>query len=289
MTITIPPRSGAPSTSGADYMDAVADAFDDAVAEFRPRLAANRTYYVRTDGSNSNTGLANTSGGAFLTLQKALDVAATLDFSGYTVTIQIGDGTYTAGATVPVCVGQKTAANLVIQGNSGTPANVLISTTSATAITAAPNAMLRVKDLELRTTTSGNALATDGPGAVIEFANLRFGACAGAHVFADGGRISATGNYTISGGASNHVWARNGGAVNTDFRTATLSGTPAFSTAYALVQGGYFLAGAMTFSGSATGVRYSATLNGVINTVGGGASYLPGNSAGSTATGGQYA
>jgi hypothetical protein len=30
-------------------------------------------------------------------------------------------------------------------------------------------------------------------------------------------------------------------------------------------------------------------LNGVIDTVGGGATYLPGNVAGSTATGGQYA
>ena len=43
-----------------------------------------------------------------------------------------------------------------------------------------------------------------------------------------------------------------------------------------------------TFSGSATGKRFEATVNGVIYSSGAGASYLPGNAAGTTATGGQY-
>ena len=43
-----------------------------------------------------------------------------------------------------------------------------------------------------------------------------------------------------------------------------------------------------TFSGSATGTRYLVGINGTINTAGGGASYIPGNAAGSAATGGQY-
>jgi hypothetical protein len=43
------------------------------------------------------------------------------------------------------------------------------------------------------------------------------------------------------------------------------------------------------FSGAATGPRYSANTNGVVNSFGGGATYFPGNAVGVLATGGQYA
>ena len=41
-------------------------------------------------------------------------------------------------------------------------------------------------------------------------------------------------------------------------------------------------------AGNATGTRYNVILNGIINTRGGGANYIPGSIAGVTATGGQY-
>lgn len=61
----------------------------------REKLTGNRTYYVRTDGNDANGGLTNSSGGAFLTIQKALDVVGALDLSTFTATISIADGTYT--------------------------------------------------------------------------------------------------------------------------------------------------------------------------------------------------
>lgn len=254
----------------------------------RELLAAARTYYVRTDGSDANSGLANTSGGAFLTLQKALNVAAGLDLAGFTVTVQLADGTYSGAATIPALTGQASTGGLVVAGNATTPANVVLSVTSASAITAPLGTRCTVKDLELRTTTSGYGLNADG-GAML-FQNLRFGACAQGHLMCqNNGMATATGNYAISGASPMHWAARNGGVITADARTVTLSGTPAFATAFASNQNATVLCGAMTFSGSATGVRYSASLNGVINAASGGANYLPGNAAGSTATGGQYA
>jgi hypothetical protein len=44
-----------------------------------------------------------------------------------------------------------------------------------------------------------------------------------------------------------------------------------------------------TITGTVAGKRYSATLNGTINTQGGGANFFPGDVAGTMATGGQYA
>ena len=66
----------------------------------RPRLTANRTYYVRTDGSDSNDGLTDLPGGAFLTIQKAVEAVAALDLSTYNVTIQVGAGTYPGTITL---------------------------------------------------------------------------------------------------------------------------------------------------------------------------------------------
>src|SRR5947209_19614879 len=95
----------------------------------REQLAGNRTYYVRTDGADGNNGLANSSGGAFLTIQKAIDTAAALDLSIYNVTIQVADGSYTGAVTVTgPWVGSGT---VFLQGNTTTPANVVITTSGA--------------------------------------------------------------------------------------------------------------------------------------------------------------
>lgn len=256
----------------------------------RDVLTANRTYYVRTDGSDSNTGTANTSGGAFLTIQKAFDVICTLDLNGFTITVQIGDGTYTTGLNFNK---PWVGGNLVFQGNNATPANVLISVTSANAISSsAPlSGVVTIADMKLQTTTAGTGILHN-KGGLIQISNLNFGACTTGHIqcFGPGADILVTGNYTISGGSVRHMEAGEGGRIVAASRTVTLTGTPAFSFAYASGQRlGLIMAQSMTFSGAATGPYYNAINGGGVFTGGGGATYFPGSVAGTATSPGWYA
>lgn len=248
----------------------------------RERLTDARTYYVATTGNDSNDGL--TSGAPFATIQKAVDVVCSLDLSIYQATIQLADGTYTAGATLNPYVGALTP---IIQGNSSTPGNVIISTDATAMLLTAP-VPWSVKNFKI-TTSAGAGIAASVPGAVIDLAGIEFGACATQHIEAtDGALITISGAYSITGNAGNHLVAGRLGSVRC-FGGFTVSVSAAFSIFALATQLGSIRYSNITFSGSATGARYSAVLNSVISTNGGGASYLPGNAAGSTATGGQYA
>lgn len=173
---------------------------------------------------------------------------------------------------------------IVIQGNSSTPGNVIISTTSANCFSnnGVLPGILTVKDMELRTTTSGSGISNSGVGS-IQFQNVNFGACATAHLVtnAKSSKIQAVGNYAINGGSGFHMLSLRG-EIEISARTVALTGTPAFGTAFAYAsREGYIGAEANTFSGSATGPRYAVSSNAVIYTGGGGVNYFPGNSAGS--------
>lgn len=251
----------------------------------REVLTANRTYYVRTDGSDSNNGLANTSGGAFLTIQKAINTILSLDLGGFDVTIAVADGTYTA----PVSITKNwVGGNLIISGSTSAILDI-VSNHAITTTTPLAN-VLTISGLKLSTSGAGDCLRNSGGGKII-FNGTEFGACAATHVNADavGALIEAGGNYTITGSAAVHAQGRYGGMVRVTSRTITLTGTPAFSTAFAQAdQVGNILMNGDTFTGSATGKRYNAVMNGVIQTGAGGANALPGSVAGTTATGGQY-
>ncbi len=260
------------------------------IAGGREALTANRTYYVRTDGSNSNNGLSNTSGGAFLTIQKAIDTVLKLDLGGYAVTIQVGAGTYTAGAavTMPFVGGLVT-----LTGDTTTPTNVVISTTASDAINVTNGAVLFVQGFQLKTTTSGACIKVDGGSVVRLSGKMDFNVCnasSGWHIFAaNGAVIYIETNYVISGGADKHWLATDGAILQMPAaRTITLTGTPAFTQFAYASRLGLMQVWSATFSGSATGSRYVIDTNSVIFTNLGGASFLPGNAAGAVASGGQY-
>lgn len=252
----------------------------------RPSLSADRTYYVRPDGSDSNDGLANTAAGAFLTIQRAVDVAAGLDLGIYNVTINVAPGTYTGQVVLKAQVG---AGTINIRGDTSTPGNVIIST-ATNAFVATNGGVYDIRGFRV-TTTSGTCFNIQGR-AKVAVGNIEFASCPSYHLFAAGAGtlLQVVANCSITSGSNTFCRADNAAQIQFfSGLTHTLTGTPNFTGLFAYAnRTSTIIIFGQTWSGAATGVRYSAISNGVIETNGGGANYLPGNSAGSTATGGQY-
>lgn len=251
----------------------------------RDVLTANRTYYLRTDGSDSNTGLVDSAGGAWLTLTHALDFIGSLDISIYNCTLTIGAGTWSEQGKLKSPLG------------SG---NVVISGAGATTIIDPPAGVNHccwgefggrfiVSNIRLTktTATTGHAIFAQN-GTIIQVnSGVEYGVVTGRQNFANqNGKIILAADYTINGNAQMHWSTASGGLIQCLSRTITLTGTPAYSSQFANASDiGLIQATGNTFSGAATGTRYLSELNSVIRTAG---LTLPGSVAGSTATGGQY-
>lgn len=254
----------------------------------REVLTANRTYYVRTDGNNSNTGLVNTAGGAFLTIQKAVDVVSELDIKGKTITIQVGAGTYNENVTLKEIIGYTTPGVLNIVGDESTPSNVIINSTTRCFHAVNINSVWTIKGFKLTSSSIGLGVYT----AYLQFKNIDFGACTNYHIgIGYAGKLEAIGGYTISGSSSMHISCGGQSFARIIGQTITVLNNVTINTFILCNYLGWVAVYQNTFAlGSyvVTGKRYSAETNGIIMTNGGGATYLPGTTNGSIATGGIY-
>jgi len=261
-------------------------------AGYAPRavLTAARTYYVRTDGSDSNTGLANTSGGAFLTIQKAIDTVGSLDLSIYNVTIQVGAGTYTQNPVLKTLVG---SGSVTLQGDTTTPSNVVLSPASGSCLNVS-NITGLWNITGFQTISTGGAIQLLVSNAYLGLGVMDYGDAAGngIHIYGGtGARLSQSAvNKTIS--ATNfgyHIFLDNNAVFyGSSTRATTLTGNPTFISYVSATNGANLRNGVETFSGSVTsGKKYEATQNATIASAGGANPY-PGTIAGTTSTGGQY-
>ena len=259
----------------------------------RERLTANRTYFVRTDGNDSNNGLTNTSDGAFLTIQKAIDVAAGLDLGIYDTTIQLADGTYSIGSGFYAPKSFIGSGVIRIQGNTSNAGAVTLTGTNADGVVQAYDVRGTYSFRYVTFTNTGNGHAINCQNSVIHHGNCVLGSLGSGwgFVIANNGIVTNSLNavgfpLTISGNCSGYAMLF--GSSNFSFvkSTITATGTPAFSNAGILcTQLSYVNTFGMTVSGSATGKRYGVQSNAVIASSG--VTYL-GNSAGTTATGGLF-
>jgi hypothetical protein len=243
------------------------------------------TYFVRTDGNDSNTGLTNNAAGAFLTIDRAQTALKSIDHNGFTPVIQIGDGTFAETPVLGALVGTESA---VLRGNGNT--TILSSNTSHPSALGGVVSCYQngtkwsVENMRLQLTNSAlNRSLLFLLNGFMEYSGIDFGqgsANYGQIWVVEGGIVLATGDYSISAGGRSHFYGNNTGIIRAQGRTITITNTPAFSTAFALADfGGKIVSTGCTFTGTATGSRYRAETASQIITVGG-ANYFPGNSAG---------
>jgi hypothetical protein len=274
----------------------------------RTVLTGNVTYYIATTGNDANP---CTVGSPCLTKVRVWNlICQTLDIAGNVVTIQFANGTYTdnlfigfslgtgSTAATPVGGGQitfqgNTSDNTQVVWNGGTTyvvasGSIITSTVNFTWATAKNN-----------TGTGIDAFYLTGDGN-FQFTSMNFGIAGGSWVHAAGPLAIGLTNITMSGNPSlssgqGPIYATGGAfvAVNGAWNATAALSWPTTGSGFVWMDGAAVL---QTFgasfgtsgAGSYTGERYLADLNGIIQTFGEGATYFPGSTSGSTATGGQY-
>lgn len=242
-------------------------------------LTANLDLYVRADGNDSNDGLTNTAGGAKATPRGAYQEALKFAPGVYAITIRVGPGTYADPPgysdtlwTGVAAMGMKTLFVTLI-GDPSTPANVVM-----TDLVGVFMASVKFDGF----TFSGRLFATFASLYVKNSVLASVEASFAGQVYVENCAINADPLYGQAFYAA--------GGVAQSYQL-TVNGTRNYSNAFAVAEdcGVIYFYDQPVVAGSVTGKRFDASCNGVIKTYGGGANYLPGSVAGTTATGGQYA
>lgn len=254
-----------------------------------PATAAVTLYVDSTSGNDTSGTGSNAS--PFRTNAKALLYAASrYSFGGYGLSVQnLTPGTYDLpGAITGV-------PNVSIVGNPSAPASYLWQGSGT------GQAQVTVKGSNV-TLSGGTLYNTNGAintigavsGGVLSLGNVILGGAgvmSATHVLAGGGgSVSITAPISVTQSAASILDAEGGNI--TSFSIITVPSGGVFSTAVVVASGAggqvAFGTGA-SWSGTTTGPRFSVALNAVINTFARGVNWIPGSTAGTQASGGQYA
>lgn len=261
-----------------------------------PRVVSNPVLWVRTDGSDLNDGSENFAGKAFATIEAALAYGQTyFATAGSRLTIRLGvAGTY-AAPTQRI----QNFSNLLILGDAAAQASYVISGSGAAGNTGVLHcdfgALVLLRGLTLYNAGTTHNWVTSGSGAVVLTENVTFAGInnpVGWVAYAsNNGFFGLLAGCRVQSSAYAMFYTTGGGSI-TQFATLTIVGALTF-TYFAFMDGGrYQISPGVTFTfaagASVTGIRYGVTVNGSMNTLGGGANFLPGSVAGSVSTGGVY-
>jgi hypothetical protein len=279
--------------SGNAFVFVTADDSDVVLAsQARTLLTAATTFYIATNGSDSNDG--KTPATAWLTFVHAAAVlSGQIDFGGQTVTLQAvaGHATFTSQLLVSAWVG---GGALVFDGGGGS-----IATTNGSPIRIALGTVLpgpfTYQNVSLShggagtEATPGN-ISHSGIGGVFQGAGVTHKTAISSHITVKGGAtLTITAPYTVDftgGGAGQHFNLGVGLIVGDQFpATVTFTGSPFFSDAFADVSVGQAFLEGLTLPSGGSFKSGNVALNGILFRNGRG---LPGNGTVTTSNGGQY-
>lgn len=289
------PASGAHQVAKADCR-ALGTAIETYTGfEGRIVLTGNQTLYVSPTGNDANPG---TVGSPFLTIQHAINVAQqAYDCAGFTMTIQLADGLYTAGgALTGAMVGQV---EIIIAGNDGAPGNVTVQVGAGQACFFAKDyGAISIHGMTL--TSAGGFGINVAQFGIIDYYNVIFGTMpGGTHIQCSQlGSVNATSGYEIAGGASFHIALQSGGASFNSTAIPQLHSSivilpgVAFTGCFLSISGqSLAVLGAVAFAGplNATGIRWQMFGGGLMDFGGQDPNSLPGSTNGDFSTGGGFA
>lgn len=256
-------------------------------------LRAPQTYYVNgaTGNDYNNDGL--TAATPFSTIQRAIDVATTWNQNGFGVTVQVADGVYD-GFILRELNG---SGGCLIQGSG----------TSTCTVSGVNRSAIQSGGIGSSYAIRGFALTCQGTyppgdhgcgimlyGGWVNVTNVKLLNCGEAHLMtiADGTMVIQD-DIEIAGNAGSHYWAHwNSHLVHAQMPVQpvlTISKSVAFNWFAGSTDGSLMVANYRNIIGASnvsSGSKYYVSTNAVLNTAG---VVLPGPTAGSVATGGQFA
>ena len=258
----------------------------------RQLLTGPLTIYVNTTGSDSNNGLSLAT--PLKSIQTAINSAITYDNAIYNITLQLSDGIYQEALNLTPLIGAS--GYLIIQGNTVNSSSVTIQSTGSTSYTirSQNGGIVQLNSMTLSGSAGGYPLIYATLNSTVQCSNMIFGATGtgAAQLYATRKAVIqpyGANGYIINGSAGYHCQLDAGGVFYPVGIPIKIIGSQTFTTFIdcAGVSIVYIYSNTWT-TGSVTGKKFNIVTNGVINTVGGGLNYLPGNVAGTSGSGGQY-
>jgi len=250
--------------------------------------------YVRSAGSDSNSGYFDTDQHAFQTGTRAYEEASRYTTSnGAQIIINLGPGIFApiqavgaiSGATPVIFRGDGPNLTSVVKSIVASPLN--------SAFFADMGANIQLEQMKVGGNGQGAGIVSAHGSTITMGSGLDLGSVAESQILAaSGGSIYNYAPYTISGGAASHMGAWGAGAyIEGGDTTVTIPSAITFTAAFVDVgMGATVFNSGTTYNGRelVTGMRFNVKDFGYINTEGSGLNYFPGTIPGVWSNGGAY-